>query len=229
MPTSAVLLDIEGTTTAISFVADVLFPYAAQALEGFLRAHAQEAPVAAACALIRQDALPAEQGLAAEAQVLAVVRRQMAGDVKATGLKQLQGLIWEHGYRSGALRAHVFPDVPTAFARWRAAGRRVCIYSSGSILAQRLLFGHAEAGDLTPAIAAYFDTTTGPKKEAASYTAIAQQLGLPPAQVLFATDQLAEAQAALAGGMEAALLMRPGNAPLPAGLPCAVHADLTRL
>ena len=158
--------------------------------------------------------------------MLAVVRRQMAGDVKATGLKTLQGLIWRHGYESGAVQGHVYPDVPGTLQAWVARGDRVAIYSSGSVLAQQLLFRHSVAGDLTPLISAHFDTTSGPKKEAASYVAIAKALAVPAAEVLFCSDMPAEVSAALAGGMHAVLLMRPGNAPLAAGQPCPVLGTL---
>jgi enolase-phosphatase E1 len=226
---SAVLLDIEGTTTAISFVTDVLFPYAAQAIPGFLALRGEDPAVRAACDAILADATAEERALARQPAVVAVVRRQMAGDVKATGLKALQGLVWQHGYESGAIKGHVYADVPACFAAWRRAGRPLAIYSSGSVLAQRLIFGFSEAGDLTPAIAGYYDTTSGPKREAASYAAIAKAWGRAPAGIVFGTDQPAEADAARAAGMQAVILMRPGNAPLPANLAHPVHADLTRI
>jgi enolase-phosphatase E1 len=226
---SAVLLDIEGTTTSIAFVYETLFPYAAAQVESWLRERANEPATAAAIALILRDATAAEASLPPAAGALAVVRRHMAGDVKATGLKQLQGLLWEHGYRSGAIHGHVYADVPTCFATWRAAKRTIAIYSSGSVLAQKLIFGFSVAGDLTPHISAYFDTTTGPKREAASYTTIAAKLGLRPAEITFCTDQPGEAEAAAAAGLTAIVIMRPGNAPLPANLPFAVHGDLARV
>ena len=208
------LCDIEGTTTSISFVTDVLFPYASHEIEPFLTHDGHLPDVQAACAL---------EGLA---RVLAVARRQMAGDIKATGLKTLQGLIWRHGYQSGAVHGHVYPDVPGTFQAWVERGDRVAIYSSGSVLAQQLLFRHSVAGDLTPLISAHFDTTTGAKKDPASYVAIATALAVPASEVLFCSDVPAEVAAALAGGMRAALLMRPGNAPLPAGQPCPVVGTL---
>jgi enolase-phosphatase E1 len=224
-----ILLDIEGTTTAISFVYDVLFPYAANHTSEFLASHAAVSQVKEACALILTDATPAERGLPEREAVVAVVRRQMASDVKATGLKQLQGLVWRYGYESGAIKGHVYEDVPIALRRWSTAGRPVAIYSSGSVLAQQLLFRHSIAGDLTPLLAGHYDTTIGPKREAASYAAIARQRGLEPIAITFATDQPAEAQAAAAAGMRAVLLMRPGNAPLPPGLPFPIHGDFANL
>lgn len=229
MSTTAVLLDIEGTTTSISFVFDSLFPYAANHLVDFLAGKANDPAVKAACDAVRKDALPDEQKLAPEQQVIAVVRRQMAADNKATGLKQLQGLIWKHGYESGAIKGHVYPDVPACFAAWRQQGRPIAIYSSGSVLAQKLLFRHSVAGDLSVHLAGHYDTTSGSKREAGSYASIAAAWGIKPDNITFCTDQPGEAEAAAAAGMVSVILMRPGNAPLPAGLRYPVHADLTRV
>jgi enolase-phosphatase E1 len=229
MPQPALLLDIEGTTTSISFVFDVLFPYAASRVESWVAEHANGAAAKAACDAVAADATPEERALGGAKTVVAVVRRQMAGDVKATGLKQLQGLIWQHGYERGEIKAHVFADVPKAFRAWKEAGRAAAIYSSGSKLAQQLLFRYSEAGDLTPLLTGYYDTTSGPKREAASYTAIAKAWGRAPGDIRFATDQPAEAEAARAAGMDAVLLMRPGNAPLMANQPFAVHGDLLKI
>lgn len=226
---SAVLLDIEGTTTPISFVHRVLFPYAAAALPGFLAAHAGEPAVAAVCDAIRADADASEAALGGTDAVLAVVRRQMAADTKATGLKALQGLVWAHGYQRGALRGELFPDVPDALHRLRQAGRAVAIYSSGSRLAQELLFRHSTAGDLTPLLDGYYDTTSGPKRDPASYARIAAAWGRDPAGILFCSDVAPECEAAAAAGMQAVLLLRPGNPPLSPGQPFAIHADLTRI
>jgi enolase-phosphatase E1 len=224
-----VLLDIEGTTTAISFVYDVLFPYAAKRLPGFISESWDEPAVARACASVLADATAEERALDPKAAVIAIVQRQMAGDVKAQGLKALQGLVWREGYETGQVLGHVYPDVAPQFSAWRAAGRQVAIYSSGSVLAQQLLFHHSVAGDLTPFLVGHYDTTSGPKREAASYVAIARHWGLTPGEIVFGTDQPAEAEAAMAAGLHAVLLMRPGNPPLPAQLPFAVHSDLTAL
>ena len=224
-----VLLDIEGTTTAISFVYDVLFPYAARRLPSFILERLDDPAVAKACAAVLIDARPVERAMPPAEAVLTVIRRQMEADVKATGLKMLQGLVWREGYESGAVRGHVYPDVPVALARWRAAGVPVSIYSSGSVLAQQLLFRHSVVGDLTPLLAGHYDTTSGPKREAASYAAIATAIGCAPQDILFATDQPAEAEAARGAGCRAVVLMRPGNAPLPAHLPFAVHGDFAAL
>jgi enolase-phosphatase E1 len=224
-----VLLDIEGTTTSIRFVYDELFPFAKRRLAGFVAERWTDPVVAKACTQVLADALPAEQVLPPLTAVQTILARQMAGDVKATGLKTLQGLVWREGYESGAVRGHVYPDVAPAFARWQAAGIPVAIYSSGSVLAQQLLFRHSVAGDLTPFLAGHYDTTTGPKRSAASYAAIAQAWGCAPQDITFGTDIPAEAEAARAAGCRAVVLLRPGNPALPAHLPFAVHPDLSAI
>jgi len=224
-----VLLDIEGTTTAISFVYDVLFPYAAKRLPTFIAERWSDAAVATACQAVLADATAAERTLPDVQAVIAVIQRQMAGDIKATGLKALQGLVWREGYESGQVQGHVYADVPAQFTAWKSAGRHVAIYSSGSVLAQQLLFRHSVAGDLTPLLIGHYDTAIGPKREAASYLAIAQKWGLAPQDIVFGTDQPAEAAAAVAAGMHAVVLMRPGNPALPANLPFEVHADFNSI
>ncbi len=223
------LLDIEGTTTPISFVYQVLFPFAHQRIGAFLRAHQNEPDVAAALLALRAERqADDDQGLhppwwqeepeeARLASATAYLRWLMDQDRKSTPLKTLQGRIWQAGYESGALRGQVFPDVPPAFKRWTQQGRHIALYSSGSVLAQELLFAHSTAGDFTPFIGAYFDTTTGPKKQAESYARIATTLGCPPGGIVFVSDSLEELEAARAAGLEAVLSVRPGNAPVPAG------------
>jgi enolase-phosphatase E1 len=139
------------------------------------------------------------------------IRYLIATDRKSTGLKSLQGKIWQQGYQAGTLRSQVFPDVKPAFERWTQAGKRLFIFSSGSIQAQKLLFRYSEVGDLTGFLSGYFDTTTGLKREAESYRAIAGALGLPPAQILFISDVTAELKAARSAGMQTLFSMRPGN------------------
>jgi enolase-phosphatase E1 len=148
----------------------------------------------------------------------------MDQDAKTTGLKQLQGLIWENGFESGELKAHLFDDVPQSLALWNMAGIDVRIYSSGSIHSQKLFFGHTTQGDLLHLLKGHYDTTTGPKRESESYTRIAAGFGLPPADVLFLSDVVAELDAARAAGMQTALVIRPGNAPAAAG---HGHPELT--
>jgi len=234
------LLDIEGTTTSISFVYDVLFPYARQHVREFLEMHLDDLGVHDTIARLReQHASDVAEGLnpplfpnsgwptvrerpsramSAESEINAIVSYVnwlMDRDSKAGSLKSLQGLIWKEGYGKGDVQGHVFRDVPIAFERWRSQGKTIAIFSSGSVLAQKLLFGGTTAGDLTPFINAYFDTTTGPKREPQSYRAIADALELKPEDILFISDVTQELDAAAAAGMKTALSIRPGNHPQP--------------
>ncbi|MCB9728997.1 MAG: acireductone synthase [Deltaproteobacteria bacterium] len=225
----AVLLDIEGTTTSIDFVYEVLFPYARRELPGFLeRTWGEPETRAAVEALTAQAETDILSGLEEVPPVpaddpdderrAAAVRNalwQMDLDRKTTALKRLQGLVWDAGYAAGALRGHVYEDVPRALAAWKERGVPVYIYSSGSVAAQKLLFGSSEAGDLCELLAGHFDTTTGPKRDAQSYRRIAELIGLAPRDVVFVTDSLDEAWAASAAGMDTCLSMRPGNPELP--------------
>lgn len=202
-PPVAVLTDIEGTTTAISFVHATLFPYAAARLDPFLDARADDVEVG--------GLLDAVRAAAPGADPRATLRAWMAADAKATPLKALQGLIWREGYAAGALRGHLWPDVAPALRLWARTGLRLAVYSSGSVEAQRLLFGHSEAGDLTPLFAGFFDTRVGAKREAASYATIAAGLHLPPAEILFLSDVAAELDAAAAAGLRTCQLVRPAD------------------
>ena len=220
---SAVLLDIEGTTTPIAFVHDVLFPYARTHLRAFLDAEWHSGAVKDATRQLiiehAQDATHTDgppplsaHGEAGSAESLArYVEWLMDRDRKSAGLKALQGLIWEEGYRAGELRGQVFPDVAPAFRRWHAAGHRVAIYSSGSELAQRRLFESTPDGNLSPFIAAYFDTSVGAKRTPESYSHIASRLQLSPSSILFLSDVVAELDAAAAAGLQVGLVIRPGN------------------
>jgi enolase-phosphatase E1 len=222
------LLDIEGTTTPVAFVHQALFPYARARVWEFLQRHAADPEVRADLALLRSehavDALehPAPPAWREDiAATVAYVHWLMDRDRKSTGLKSLQGKIWEAGYRSGELQGQVFPDVPPALARWHRAERDIAIFSSGSIQAQKLLFANSTAGDLTPFIRAYFDTTTGPKTEAQSYDRIAAALERSPSEALFLSDTIAELNAAKRAGMRTALCVRSLQAASPA--PPGVH------
>jgi len=212
----AVLLDIEGTTTPIAFVKDVLFPFARRNAAAFLAAHGHEPEVEADLALLAKErAAERDDGAPpASSDPLPYLFWLMDRDRKSTALKALQGRIWRDGYESGALVSEVYPDVVPALTRFRDGGIEVAIYSSGSVLAQRLLFAHTNtsAGDLRPLISAWFDTTTGGKKEAASYARIASELGLEPRQVLFVSDVAEELDAAKQAGMDVALCVRSGEA-----------------
>jgi len=227
-----ILLDIEGTTSSVSFVYDVMFPFARRELAAYLQTNWDSPELREACERISRDAghdsfsawVGGEPNAAARRLVEGEVTRLMDGDVKATGLKQLQGLIWRAGFESGEMQAHVYEDVPPALQAWNAAGIAVQIYSSGSIAAQKLFFAHTIAGDLLHHFCGHYDTTTGPKKEAASYRKIAEFAGTPPAELLFISDVLAELDAASAGGLQTALCVRPGNAEVVA---CHAHPVVT--
>jgi enolase-phosphatase E1 len=204
----AVLLDIEGTTTPIDFVHTTLFGYARARVKEFLERHWNDPEVRADVA--RLGAEHADD----PAAVAAHVYRLMDRDEKSTGLKSLQGKIWEEGYRAGDLKSVMYPDVLPALERWRRDGIDIAIFSSGSIQAQRSLFSNTAAGDLTGFIRAYFDTTTGPKTAPESYAGIAAALERSPSEVLFLSDVVAELDAALKAGMQTALCVRqPGSVP----------------
>jgi enolase-phosphatase E1 len=224
----AIILDIEGTTTPLAFVHSVLFPYARAHVARFLEQQAASSPCAAALDRLRDEharetsADPPPPWVdqpthARTASATAYVGWLMDRDRKSTGLKALQGLIWEHGYRTGEIAGEVFDDVRPAFERWSAAGVGMGIFSSGSVLAQKLLFKHSSAGDLTPFLQWHFDTTLGAKTEAASYRRVAEAIGLPADAVLFMSDVVRELDAAREAGMRTALVARPGNAPSPFG------------
>jgi enolase-phosphatase E1 len=206
----AILLDIEGTTTPIAFVHDVLFSYAREHVREFLAANSAAEDVA----LLREEqAIDVKEGRNPPTELTAYVEWLISLDRKSTGLKSLQGKIWRQGYVEGSLKSQVFADVAPAFARWRERGLRISIFSSGSVLAQQLLFAHTEAGDLTPFIESYFDTTVGKKGEAESYRRIADVMGLEPEEILFVSDVVAELEAASEVGMKTLLSIRPGKYP----------------
>ena len=204
-----ILLDIEGTTTPISFVYDVLFPYA--------RAHAGEhlgeEDIHALRIEYDEDVRNNFTPPSWSDPPVAYVHWLMDKDRKSTPLKNLQGKIWLKGYQRGELHGEVFDDVPPALARWRKEGSDVRIYSSGSKLAQRLLFSSTKAGDLTALLNGYFDTTTGPKVEAESYGVIVSAFGCEAREILFVSDVVRELDAARHAGMQTALCIRPGNPP----------------
>jgi methylthioribulose 1-phosphate dehydratase/enolase-phosphatase E1 len=222
---SHIVLDIEGTVAPISFVADILFPYAQARLKSHLEENFDSAETQSDLDLLRQQALadgtpfPDAASASKEEIINAAVEcceAQMAADRKTTALKALQGHIWREGFASGHLRAELFRDVPDALATWRSQGIKTYIYSSGSRQAQRDLFAHTQVGDLRPYLSGFFDTTSGVKVEAQSYANIALSLGADaPSDILFATDNVLEAQAAGQAGWRAVVVDRPGNKPLP--------------
>ena len=211
----AILLDIEGTTTPIAFVHDVLFPFAKARIGKFVETHF-DALRTEIEQLVDESARdekytvpvdPSEPG-----SVSTYLEYLIDNDRKSTPLKTIQGRIWQEGYDSGELLSTVFDDVRPALERWREAGVVIAIYSSGSVLAQRLLFGHTDHGDLTPYISNYFDTTTGGKREAESYAKIARELGFDPHEIVFCSDIPEELDAANLSGLATTLVVRPGNA-----------------
>lgn len=207
----AILTDIEGTTSSISFVREVLFPYARAALPGFVRERGHEPEVRRWL-----DAAAVDAGSVCQDAVLAeVLQGWIDEDRKHTALKALQGLIWIEGYRSGDYRAHIYPDSAPALRAWHAAGHALYVYSSGSVPAQRLFFGHTEAGDLTALFSGWFDTEVGGKREAASYRAIATAIGRAPEDIVFLSDVVEELDAAREAGMRTVLLDRREDYPQP--------------
>jgi len=214
----AILTDIEGTTSSIGFVKDVLFPYARKKLPAFLVTHGDRPEVQH---WLHEAAKEAGLIAASQNEMIALLRRWIDEDRKATPLKALQGMIWEEGYRAGAFRAHVYADTAPALEKWKKQGMDLYVYSSGSVPSQQLFFEFSEAGDLTALFSGYFDTETGPKREPESYRRIAAAIGREPAQILFLSDVVAELDAARAAGMSTTLLARaPASCPANGAHPC---------
>ena len=219
-----ILLDIEGTTTPIDFVNQTLFPYASRKLEAFLREHAGDPEIRAVIEdLGSQHRSEERQGLQPPAWVdvseetrlcsaIAYGQWLIVRDSKCTPLKSLQGKIWQEGFATGELRGQVYLDVPRAFKRWRQQQKLICIYSSGSVLAQQLLFRTTPSGDLTTYISGFFDTLVGGKSDVQSYRKIAASLGRAPAEFLFVSDVVKEVGAAESAGMQGVLCDRNGKA-----------------
>jgi enolase-phosphatase E1 len=203
----AILTDIEGTTSSLSFVKDVLFPYAREHLAAYVARHAREAAVAQLLA----DARAVIGGSPSDDAVIAQMLRWIDEDRKITPLKALQGLVWEDGYRQGHFQGHVYEDAVQRLRAWHARGLRLYVYSSGSVLAQKLLFGHTAYGDLTPLFSGFFDTTIGGKRDADSYRAIAARVALPAELTVFLSDVKEELDAAQTAGMQTRWLVREGR------------------
>lgn len=206
-----ILTDIEGTTSSISFVHEVLFPYAAQHMAEFVREGHQSVP-------------EISEQLDAVAEVSGTDRNDIDGltnvllgwiqeDRKETSLKALQGMLWQKGYQEGAFKGHVYPDAADYLQRWHDRGLRLFVYSSGSVTAQKLIFGFSEAGDLTPFFSGYFDTRVGAKKEPDAYRTILNELGVAADSLLFLSDVEAELAAAESAGMKTVWLVREGDKP----------------
>lgn len=207
----AIVTDIEGTTSSIAFVKDVLFPYARKRLPAFIETHADQPEVQH---WLHEAAKEAGFIEASRQEVIEVLLAWIDEDRKSTALKALQGMIWQEGYEAGDYRAHVYPEVAARLQAWRAEGLHLYVYSSGSVPAQRLFFRYSEAGDLTPLFAGYFDTETGPKRASGSYTKIAELIGERPEHILFLSDIAEELDAAKAAGLRTGWLLRPPQ-PMP--------------
>lgn len=209
---TTILTDIEGTTSSISFVKDVLFPYARARLPAFVREHGQEPEVRRWL-----DAVAVEISASAcqDAVIVETLQGWIDEDRKHTALKALQGMVWQAGYREGDFTAPLYPDVAPALRAWHAAGHRLAVYSSGSVAAQQLLFAHTDNGDLTALFSGFFDTEVGGKREAASYRAIAARLAAQPRDTLFLSDVVAELDAARDAGLRTVLLDRRQDYPEP--------------
>ncbi len=207
----AILTDIEGTTSSISFVKDVLFPYARRALPAFVAEHGNEPDVRRWL-----DVVATEHGsICSDEVIVETLQGWIDSDRKHTALKALQGMIWEAGYRDADFTAHIYPDAAPALRRWHAQGLPLYVYSSGSVPAQKLFFGHSDAGDLTALFSGWFDTEIGGKREAGSYRSIAESMGVAPSQILFLSDVVEELDAAREAGMQTVLIDRREDYPAP--------------
>jgi enolase-phosphatase E1 len=200
----AVITDIEGTTSSISFVKDELFPYARAKLPGFVRDNLQDSQIRQLLA----DACT-EAGLEFDVdKAIAALINWLDADKKITPLKALQGLIWQAGYEKGEIKGHLYEDAAHQLKRWKTEGYSLYVYSSGSVLAQKLLFGNTAYGDLTPLFSGYFDTNIGGKKEAESYRKISAAIATPPSEIVFLSDIKEELDAAKAAGYHTIWLNR---------------------
>lgn len=221
----AILTDIEGTTSSIAFVHEVLFPYAQHHMADFIRAHAGDAHVSALLDDVRREA---GKELDIEG-CIAELDGWMREDRKLTPLKALQGLVWEAGYRQGDFKGHVYADAAAGLRRWHARGLRLYVYSSGSVQAQKLLFSHTQYGDLTPLFSAYFDTRIGHKRDPRAYHRIVAEIGLPANQVLFLSDIGGELDAASEAGLATTQLVRDGDVAIADGHPRVASFDAIEL
>lgn len=217
----AIVTDIEGTTSSISFVRDVLFPYARKRLPAFVETHGDKPELQH---WLHEAAREAGLVEASRQEIIELLLQWIDQDRKSTALKALQGMIWQEGYVAGDYRAHLYPEVAARLRDWRADGLRLYVYSSGSVPAQQLFFRYSEAGDLTPLFAGYFDTETGPKRETESYRRIADAIDEQPRHLLFLSDIVEELDAAKAAGFHTGWLIR-GQQPVPDAPRHPVYAD----
>jgi enolase-phosphatase E1 len=203
-----ILMDVEGTTTSKDFVYQTLFPYAQRELESFIERHKHEDSIKKIMADViavvgNEDKIKIEQ-----ADCSRILQEWMLNDKKIAPLKNLQGLIWEEGYQSGKIKGHVYPEVAAQWQKWVSGGMALGIYSSGSVLAQKLLFKYSDSGDLTSLLSAHFDTAVGPKRESVSYDRIATELRLKREEILFLSDIVEELDAAQKAGLQVMLVER---------------------
>jgi enolase-phosphatase E1 len=225
MSIRAILTDIEGTTSSIAFVRDVLFPYARRALPAFVARHGHEPEVRRWLDAAALDI----GGVVDDDCIVQILQQWIDEDRKHTALKALQGMIWKEGYVRGEYTAHVYPDAPRRLREWHAAGLALYVYSSGSVPAQKLFFAHTDAGDLTPLFSGYFDTEVGPKRDPASYARILEAIGLRGEELLFLSDIVEELDAAAASGIRTTLLVRDGDPRADCSHPVARDFDAVKL
>ena len=202
-----ILTDIEGTTSSLSFVKDVLFPYSRQRLAEFVRQHAQAPNVRQQLEEVNRVA---GKTLSID-EIIQQLIRWIDEDKKITPLKALQGMIWEQGYKKGDFKGHIYEDALRHLKKWKQGGKRLYVFSSGSVYAQKLLFAHTEHGDLTPLFSGYFDTSIGNKRDPESYRQIAAAIGVAASNILFLSDIKEELDAARAAGIQTAWLVREGS------------------
>lgn len=211
-----ILMDIEGTTTSIRFIHDVLFPYARQRMLSFVGSHLDDPEVRHFLSQAAET-INSEDGKNYTAtdwpEIVTYLIHWIDADCKHGALKGLQGIIWEEGYKSGTYQGHVYADVLPQWKKWREAHKTLAIYSSGSVQSQKSLFSHSIDGDLTPFLNNYFDTNIGAKRETNAYKNIAQSLGVSPSEILFLSDTPEELDAAKQCGLRTTQILRPGAIP----------------
>ncbi|MFO0705968.1 MAG: acireductone synthase [Nitrospira sp.] len=226
MPIRCVLLDIEGTIIPVTFVRDVLFPYAARQMTSFLRDRRDDPEVQRWTTACQETVAYESRARPSYDSLAGILLTWIDADRKHPGLKALQGMIWEAGYRNGDFMPALYGDVVPCLRRLRRAGVQPAIYSSGSVQAQKLLLEHTTEGDLTPLFAEFFDTAVGPKTDPASYRRIADRLGVRPDEMLFLSDAESELDSAKTAGMQSVHVVRPGTSPGPRHRTCATFNDL---
>lgn len=207
-----ILTDIEGTTSSISFVKEVLFPYARRELPNFIREHAGDPKVRH---WLDQVQLELGSEFFNDEHLIETLLDWIDSDRKHTALKALQGMIWVAGYRDGDYAAHIYQDAAEVLKQWHEDGHRIYVYSSGSVPSQKLFFSHTAEGNMTAVFSGYFDTETGGKREAESYRRIAAAMDEKPADIIFLSDIVEELDAAREAGMHTVLLDRLGDYPNP--------------